>query len=132
MRVAPINYISPVRQTASADNSSLKRYEYKQYHMGVDVRIVAYAPNQETAERGCTAAFERFAELDSIMSDYRPNSELMRLCDKAGGPPVPVSKDLFIVLKRAQEVARLSDGAFDITCGPLIKLWREARKTHVL
>jgi FAD:protein FMN transferase len=100
--------------------------------MGVDVRIVAYAPDKPSAERGCTAAFERFAELDSIMSDYRPNSELMRLCDKAGGPPVPVSKDLFIVLKRAQEVARISDGAFDITCGPLVKLWREARKKHIL
>jgi thiamine biosynthesis lipoprotein len=100
--------------------------------MGVDVRLVVYAPDQPTAERACAAAFERFAELDTIMSDYRPDSELMRLCAKAGGPPVPVSRDLFIVLQRSQEVAKRSDGAFDVTCGPLVALWRQARKTHVL
>jgi thiamine biosynthesis lipoprotein len=115
-----------------ADTAPLTRYTYTEYHMGVDVRLVVYAPDKPTAERACTAAFERFAELDTIMSDYRPDSELMRLCAKAGGPPVPVSRDLFTVLQRAQEVAQRSDGAFDVTCGPLIALWRQARKTHVL
>jgi FAD:protein FMN transferase len=100
--------------------------------MGVDARIVVYAKDRATAETACAAAFERFAELDTIMSDYRPTSELMRLCAKAGGPPVNVSRDLFIVLQRAQEVARRSGGAFDVTCGPLIALWRKARKTHIV
>ena len=100
--------------------------------MGVDVRLVVYAPDKPTAERACAAAFERFADLDTMMSDYRPDSELMRLCAKAGGPPVPVSRDLFTVLQRSQEVSKRSDGAFDVTCGPLVALWRQARKTHVL
>src|SRR5207244_211462 len=72
------------------------------------------------------------AELDNIMSDYHADSELMRLCARAGGPPVRVSRDLFLVLERAQEVARRSEGAFDVTCGPLIALWRQARKAHAL
>ncbi len=122
----------PTAPRCRADQASLTRYSYTEYHMGVDVRLTVYAPDQPTAERACTAAFERFAELDTIMSDYRPDSELMRLCAKAGGPPVPVSHDLFIVLQRAQEVARKSDGAFDVTCGPVVALWRQARKTHVL
>ena len=87
---------------------------------------------EATAERACAAAFERFAALDTIMSDYRADSELMQLCAKAGGPPVVVSRDLFKVLQRSQEVAQRSNGAFDVTCGPLITLWRKARKTHVL
>lgn len=115
-----------------ADTDSLTRYTYTEYHMGVDVRLTVYAPDKPTAERACAAAFERFAALDTIMSDYRADSELMRLCAKAGGPPVPVSRDLFLVLQRAQEVSRKSDGAFDVTCGPIIALWRQARKTHVL
>ncbi len=100
--------------------------------MGVDVRIVVYSRDKDQAERACAAAFERFAELDSIMSDYRVDSELTRLCSKSGGRPESVSKDLFIVLQRAQEVAERSQGAFDVTCGPLISLWRTCRKTGVL
>ena len=115
-----------------ADDAELTRFEYKEYHMGVDVRMVVYAPDQATAERGCAAAFERFAALDTIMSDYRADSELMQLCARAGGPPVRVSKDLFIVLQRSQEVAQRGEGAFDVTCSPLVRLWRKARKSHQL
>jgi thiamine biosynthesis lipoprotein len=100
--------------------------------MGVDARLVVYAPNQPAAEAACIAAFARIAALDSIMSDYRRDSELMRLCAQAGGPPVGVSPDLFLVLRRAQEVARHSGGAFDVTVGPLVALWRAARKSAVL
>jgi FAD:protein FMN transferase len=108
------------------------RFTYTQYHMGVDARLVVYAPDQATAEDACAAAFARIAALDSIMSDYRRDSELTRLCARAGRPPVRVSPDLFIVLRRAQEVARKSGGAFDVTAGPLILLWRKARKSGVL
>ena len=100
--------------------------------MGVDARLVVYAPDRPTAEDACAAAFARIAALDSIMSDYRRDSELTRLSARAGGPPTRVSPDLFLVLRRAQEVARNSGGAFDVSVGPLVALWRKARKTGVL
>ena len=100
--------------------------------MGVDARIVVYAKDKPTAEKACSAGFARMAELDAMMSDYRPDSELMRLCDKAGGPPVKVSHDLFRVLKRARDVSEISGGTFDVTVGPLVQLWRKARKSHAL
>jgi thiamine biosynthesis lipoprotein len=56
----------------------------------------------------------------------------MQLCKKAGGEPVPVSDDLFRVLTRALEISRLTDGAFDITVGPVVRLWRIARRTMKL
>lgn len=115
----------------TAQDLSLQRYEYKEYHMGVDVRMIVYAPSETVAVDACGAAFERFAELDTVMSDYRANSELMRLCAKAGGVPIQVSKDLFKVLQRSQELAQRSEGAFDVTCSPLIRLWRKARKSHI-
>ncbi len=110
----------------------LTRFTYTEYHMGIDARLVVYARNQADAEKACIAAFARIAELDSIMSDYRRDSELMRLCEKFGGPPIRVSTDLFVVLLRAQVVSRQSGGAFDITVGPLVALWRKARKSGVL
>src|SRR5436309_378491 len=122
----------PQRNAAGGSSERLARYEYTEYHMGVDVRLVVYAPDKATAERACAAAFERFAELDTIMSDYRDTSELMRLCKRAGGPAAPVSRDLFLVLQRSQKLARRSGGAFDVTCGPLVRLWRKARKAKTL
>jgi thiamine biosynthesis lipoprotein len=100
--------------------------------MGVDVHIIVYAQSKAKAEGACAAAFERFAQLDTIMSDYQDKSELNRLCAKAGGPPVKVSPELYRVLERSQLLARQSDGGFDVTCSPIVRLWRIARKTKVL
>lgn len=100
--------------------------------MGVQARIVLYAPDPAAAERGAVAAFDRIAALDAIMSDYRQDSELMRLAGRSGAGPVPVSADLFHILRRSEQLARLSGGAFDVTAGPLVQLWREARDTITL
>ncbi|HTL31261.1 MAG TPA: FAD:protein FMN transferase [Tepidisphaeraceae bacterium] len=108
---------------------SLVRYEYDEVHMGVQVRLVVYASTHEIAEAGCTRAFARIAQLEDVMSDYRPMSELMRLCDQPVGKPVKVSDDLFKVLVASQALAEKTDGAFDVTVGPIVKLWRAARKS---
>lgn len=100
--------------------------------MGIDARLVVYAPDREAAETACESAFERIAALEAVMSDYRPDSELLRLCAKAGGERVPVSLDLYKVLWRAQTISRQSEGAFDVTVGPLVQLWRAARKAKKL
>jgi thiamine biosynthesis lipoprotein len=110
----------------------LERHQYVQLLMGVQVRLVTHATDEPTAKAAAKAAFERVAELEDIMSDYRPDSELMRLCARAGQGPVPVSQELFEVLAYAQKVSQASDGAFDVTVGPYVNLWRTARKTQAL
>jgi FAD:protein FMN transferase len=109
-----------------------KRFEYAEPQMGTRFGIILYAPDEATAQKASQAAFARIASLDASMSDYRQESELMRLCAKAGGPPVRVSDDLFFVLRRAEEVSRRSGGAFDVTVGPVVRLWRRARRTQKL
>lgn len=100
--------------------------------MGTLFRISVYAPNEAAAKKASDKAFERIAQLDAIMSDYKPASELMLLCKKAGGDPVEVSPDLYKVLERAEEIARETEGAFDISISPVVKLWRKARRTRAL
>jgi thiamine biosynthesis lipoprotein len=117
---------------ALAPGSELARHTFTEPHMGTRFKIILYGPDQITAKQAAKAAFERIATLDRIMSDYQPTSELMQLCQKAGGESVRVSEDLFLVLWRAQEVSRLSDGAFDVTVGPVVRLWRKARKARQL
>ena len=96
--------------------------------MGIDARMVVYATDKQVVDKACEAAFKRIAQLDDIMSDYRPKSELMRLCGQPKGTSVKISDDLYRVFERAQTVSSRSGGAFDITVGPLVKLWRQARK----
>jgi FAD:protein FMN transferase len=107
---------------------ALTRYEFAQPHMGTLVRIVLYAPSGLVADDAAAAAFGRVAALDQALSDYRDSSELMRLSRRSGGGPVEVSDDLFRVLRAAQQIARESAGAFDVTVGPLSVLWRQARR----
>ncbi len=111
---------------------ALSRFSSTEPHMGTRFQIVVYAPDEDAARQAATDAFARIAALNATMSDYDKTSELMRLCARAGGPPVPVSAELFFVLSRAQEVSRQSGGAFDVTVGPVVKLWRRARKLRKL
>src|SRR5262245_52718988 len=120
--------------TGRADGQP-QRFEYDEKHMGTRFRAVLYAADRPAADRAAKAAFDRVAELDRIMSDYQPTSELMQLCkqfETEAGPPVKVSPDLFRVLARGQELSRKSDGAFDVTVGPMVRLWRLARRTQKL
>jgi thiamine biosynthesis lipoprotein len=87
--------------------------------MGTLVRIIIYS-NSESPMR---AAFDRIGELDEKLSDYKPESELNRLC-RTHDEAVPVSFDLFRVLEASLKLSSLTDGAFDVTIGPVTHLWR--------
>jgi thiamine biosynthesis lipoprotein len=118
---------------ASSAEPELSRFEFTQIEMAVPIKIVLYAAESATASKAAEAAFDRFHQLNSVLSDYDPESELRRLCRTSSeGKPVPVSDDLWRVLVRAQELAERSGGAFDVTIGPVVKLWRSARHTKEL
>jgi FAD:protein FMN transferase len=108
----------------------LERYEFAQPLMGMPFRISLYAPDEAAANAAAFAAFRRIRNLNGVLSDYEPQSEMMRLCRTAGtGQAVPVSEDLWNVLTYAVDLSKKSDGAFDVTIGPVVRLWRKARKT---
>ena len=96
--------------------------------MGVKFHLKFFAPNQATAERVARLAYARVEELNAIFSDYSPSSELNHLCAKPHGKPIPVSSDLFNIIQQSQQLARETGGAFDITAGPSVRLWRQSRK----
>jgi FAD:protein FMN transferase len=114
----------------AAETSSLKRYEFSEVHMGTDFRIVLYAGDEKLANRAAAAAYARVKELNGILSDYDPQSELSRLSATAGsGQVVKLGDDLWRVLERSQQLAADTGGAFDVTVGPLTKMWRSARRS---
>lgn len=97
--------------------------------MGTLARITVYTPGPAEAKTAFRAAFDRIGELDRILSDYRPHSELNEITRTAVRRPVRVSEDLFAVLQASQDLAAATGGAFDITQGPVVRLWREARRS---
>jgi len=109
----------------------LQKFEYVRPKMGTGFRIVLYASDKKTADAAADAAFARIDQLNAILSDYDPKSELSKLSQRTlNGPmtePVKVSDDLWRVLEQSQKAAQRSDGAFDITVGPFVKLWRRSR-----
>lgn len=97
-----------------------ERFEAVEPHMGTLVRITIYA-NDASA---ISAAFARIRDLDGELSDYKPDSELNRVCRTAHDAPVRVSDDLYRVLKSAWNLSVKTNGAFDVTIGPVTHLWR--------
>ena len=111
----------------------LSRFEFHRKAMGVDFTVVLYGAKKGAANSAATAALDRITQIDSICSDYQASSELRRLCARAkAGQVMPISHDLARVLERAQQIAKRSGGAFDVTVGPLTKLWRRARRKKQL
>lgn len=109
-----------------------QRYEYSRLAMGVEARIVLFAADEDVAVAAARAAFDEIERLEDAFSDWRPDSELSRLSDRAGSGPTRVSDDLYAILARAREISAATDGAFDVTVGPLVALWRESRRTRAL
>lgn len=98
--------------------------------MGTDFRIVLYAGDESVANRAAVEAYARVAQLNRILSDYDSHSELSLLSATAGtGRAVELSDELWYVLDRSQQLAKATDGAFDVTVGPLTKMWRSARRS---
>jgi len=118
---------------ANPAEPKLARFEFDRVEMAVPIRILLYANDPEAANGGAQAALDRIHALNAVFSDYEPTSEMRRLWATAGeGKAVPVSDDLWQVLTRAYELSERSEGAFDVTIGPMIRIWRRARDLHEL
>jgi thiamine biosynthesis lipoprotein len=88
-----------------------------------------YATSEASANGAAEAAFQRFRELNQTFSDYDPQSETRALGAASGeGKPIPVSDEMWEVLGTARSLSERTGGAFDVTVGPLVRLWRRARR----
>jgi thiamine biosynthesis lipoprotein len=93
------------------------------YIMGTSIEVRAFNGDEEGRAAAIEEAFAAFAEVDRVMSDWRDDSELASVNRNAATSAVPVSDPLFSVVEAAVNVSDHSDGAFDVTVGPLVKLW---------
>lgn len=112
-------HFSGVRTTSR----ELARLEDADEAMGSMFSLVLYGPERAKLQRAADAAFEEVHRLDRLLSNYRTDSEWSRVNREAAARPVVVSTELFDLLWACLEYGRQSDGAFDITVGPLMRVW---------
>jgi len=109
-----------------------KKYVFESAKMGSPFTITICAADSVKAASVANAAFKKADTLNSILSDYIDTSEINRLSATSGrGRYVKVSPYLFNILAVSNQAAILSNGAYDVTIGPVVRLWRKARKTKI-
>ena len=91
--------------------------------MACEYAIDAYGRDQEALPRIVDEAFDEVDRIDRLMSHYKADSPLSRVNREAAQHPVAVEPELFDFLVDAMRYHRESEGAFDITVGPLMKAW---------
>ena len=101
----------------------LLRLEKSAEAMGATFSVVLYGSDPAKLEAAAMAAFEEAYRLDGMLSNYLPDSEWSRVNREAGLRPVVVPAELFQLLSACIDYSRQSEGAFDITVGPLMKVW---------
>ena len=111
--------------------SQLQRFSFTEPKMGSPLTIIFYHPDSMQAAATAKKCFALVDSLVNIFSDYIDSSELNRLCAQAGtGRFVACSPALFDILLQSRYAYQNSKGRFDITLGPVTRLWRKARKEN--
>lgn len=100
-----------------------RRYEDSRVSMGCVYTIVIYGRDQARLREAAAAALDEVDRIDRLMSHYKNDSELSRVNREAAKAPVKVDPELFDFIAECLRYGRESDGAFDITVGPLMKAW---------
>src|SRR4051812_13574687 len=108
---------------ASTESASLVKVQRSVDAMGTTYTIDAYGTNTGMLESATEGAFDEVRRLDQMLSNYLADSELSEVNQHAFQTPVRVSKEFFQLLQNCLDYSRKSEGAFDITVGPLMKVW---------
>lgn len=108
---------------SAAPSPNLLRLERSLDAMGTTYTVAVYGPDRFALDSAVEDALNEVQRLDDLLSNYKPSSEWSKVNREAYRGPVQVSDELFSLLDRCVDYSQRSEGAFDITVGPLMKLW---------
>src|ERR1043166_1102052 len=98
----------------------------KRFAMGTLFEIVAYSDSEQRASSAIGQALDEIVRLDNVMSNYKPDSDLSRVNRDAHFRYVKIPADLYKVIEASLVYSRLSHGAYDVSVGPVVDLWKAA------
>ena len=106
------------------------RYAYSMQKMGSPFNLVIYAGAKQIADSAAYQSFKLIDSINIICSDYDSSAELFKLRYALVGKPTKVSSILMELLYTARQAYKDSYGSFDVTIGPLSRIWRNARNSQ--
>ena len=112
-----------VSANQAGPGDTLLRLEKSADAMGSTYSIALYGYDRVKMEAAADAAFDEVRRLDELLSNYRAESEWSQVNRQAAEKPMKLSPELFRLLSACVEYSRESEGAFDISVGPLMKVW---------
>jgi thiamine biosynthesis lipoprotein len=91
--------------------------------MATRFEFALHGANPAALRAAAEEALDEVERLENLLSLYRPHTDIARVNARAAAGPVRVAPEVFRLIERAFALSALTEGAFDITAGPLIKVW---------
>ena len=124
MRVCRALILSLFLVAACSDSSRLPSFDLSGNTMGTTFNVTLVAPPADIdLDSVQTQIHDRLEHVENIASTYRSDSELPRFNADPSTDWVPVIPEFCRMIAAANDISVMTDGAFDITVGPLVNLW---------
>lgn len=108
----------------------LRAFTRSQLLMGTTFDVTIYTHDKKNADGASSLVFTEVARIERLISTYREDSEISLLNRSPGKGPVPLSREVVALIARSKKISELTGGAFDITVGPIVALWKEAARRN--
>ncbi len=122
-KIASLENVQYGYEDGSGQKQELKLFKKASLSMGTVFETTIYAPDKYIAEKTFNEVFQEINRLDYLMSNYKKESVLSELNRNASAEPTNCNKELASVIEQSLQYSDITDGAFDITIGPLMKKW---------
>ncbi len=93
------------------------------FAMGTTVSIQAYHPERMLLQQALSKAFDELYRLDNLLSGYKNESDISAINRSAGTSDIHVHADVIEILQKTIQYSKETNGIFDCTIEPLMKLW---------
>ncbi|MBI5098028.1 MAG: FAD:protein FMN transferase [Nitrospirae bacterium] len=101
-----------------------KMFKESRVLMDTFCTVTVVSPSEEKAKDAFEAGFNEIKKLDKYLNNFTPDSEISAVSKSAGIKPVRVSKETLDLLEKTIGISDITDGAFDPTIAPVLKLWK--------